>query len=76
MFRKNKLLSATEISSFCRQIHMIIKAGLPTYYGVSILRDETVDEDMKELLSTIFEPIEQGATLYEAISQTGAFPRR
>jgi type IV pilus assembly protein PilC len=74
MFRKNNLLSEAEISSFCQQIHMIIKAGLPTYYGISILKDETMEEDMKELLSTIYEPIEQGSSLYDAISKTGAFP--
>ena len=74
MFRKNNLLSEAEISAFCQQINMIIKAGLPTYYGISILRDETVEEDMKALLSTISEPLEQGVSLYDALSQTGVFP--
>lgn len=74
MFRKNKLLSEAEISSFCQQINMIIKAGLPTYYGISILRDETMEEDMRELLTAIYEPIEQGACLYDALLQTGVFP--
>jgi type IV pilus assembly protein PilC len=74
MFRKNNLLSEAEISYFCQQIHMIIKAGLPTYYGISILREETVEEDMQELLSAIYEPIERGATLYDALSPTGRFP--
>lgn len=74
MFRKNKLLSEAEISSFCQQINMIIKAGLPTYYGISILRDETMEKDMRELLTAIYEPIEQGAYLYDALLQTGVFP--
>ena len=36
MFRKNNMLSDAEISSFCQQINMIVKAGFPTYYGISI----------------------------------------
>ena len=34
MSKKNKVLSNAELSAFCQQITLIIKAGLPTYYGV------------------------------------------
>lgn len=74
MSRKNNLLTEAEISSFCQQINMIVKAGLPIYYGVSILRDETKDPETKELLTKIYEPMELGSSLYDAISETGAFP--
>ena len=37
MSRKSKILSNAELSAFCQQISLIIAAGLPTYYGVSIL---------------------------------------
>lgn len=69
-----KQLTQSEISAFCQQIAMVIKAGLPTYYGVSILRDEAADEQTAALLSEIYEPMESGKTLYEAISKTGVFP--
>lgn len=74
MFRKNNLLSEAEIASFCQQINMIITAGLPTYYGVSILKDSATDTETKELLATIYDVMEEGASLYDALSDTGVFP--
>ena len=74
MYRKKQLLTEAEISSFCQQINMIIKAGLPTYYGISILRDEAVDEVSRQFLEQIYVPMEQGATLYDSIADLGVFP--
>lgn len=74
MFRKNNLLTEAEISAFCQQINMIVKAGLPIYYGISILRDESKNPETREWLSKIYEPMEQGSSLYDAISEIDAFP--
>jgi len=74
MFRKKNMLTEAEISSFCHQINMIIKAGLPTYYGLSILHEDTTDEASKELYRIIYEKMELGSTLFDALSDTGAFP--
>lgn len=75
MFRKQSMLSEEELSYFCQQINMIIKAGFPIYYGISILRDDTSDEDTRALFTRIYEPMEQGAGLYAALSATGVFPK-
>lgn len=74
MSLKEKILSESEISAFCQQVGMVVKAGLPTYYGISILRDEAEDEFTREFLSTIYEPMEKGVTLGEALGNTNAFP--
>ena len=74
MFRKNNIMAEAEISAFCKQINMIVKAGLPTYYGISILHEEEKDPTTKALLGQIYEPMELGASLHEALSQTKAFP--
>lgn len=74
MSRKQKLLSEAEISAFCQQIGMVVKAGLPTYYGISILRDEASDEYTKAFLTKIYEPMEKGMTLGDAIADLDAFP--
>ncbi len=71
---KNKLLSESEISAFCQQVGMVVKAGLPTYYGISILRDEASDENTKAFLDKIYQPMEKGATLGATISEMDAFP--
>ena len=75
MSRKNKLLSEREISYFCQQINMIIKAGLPTYYGISILRDSTTDVETQKFLSKIYDSMEHGISLHKALSETGVFPK-
>ena len=75
MFGKNNILNGAELSSFCQQINMVIKAGLPIYYGLSILHDETKDPTSKALWGTIYQRTEQGATLYEALLPTGMFPK-
>ncbi len=74
MFHKQKMLSPAEVSSFCQQINMILKAGFPIYYGISILKDDADEEETKELLSQIYDPMEKGACLHDAISATGVFP--
>lgn len=53
MSRKSKILSNAELSAFCQQISLIIAAGLPTYYGVSILCDEAPDKQTHDLLEQI-----------------------
>ncbi len=72
--KKKSILSNAELSAFCQQISLIVRAGLPTYYGVSILRDEAADERTKELFSTIYLPMEKGATLHSALKDTQTFP--
>ncbi len=69
-----KTLTQSELSMFCQQIAMVIRAGLPVYYGISILRDETPEKETAALLGQIYEPMENGSTLYEALRATGVFP--
>lgn len=71
---KKKLTNA-EISVFCQQISMVIEAGLPTYYGISILMDDSPDEETKELLTEIYKPMESGGTLHDALAATEVFPK-
>lgn len=70
-----KALSNAEISAFCQQIAMVIDAGLPTYYGISILMDDAPDHETKALLTQIYQPMESGGTLHDAIEATGVFPK-
>ena len=74
MSLKQKTLTESEISAFCQQVGMVVKAGLPTYYGISILRDEATDELTRSFLDQIYEPMEKGVTLGEALGNTHAFP--
>ena len=73
-FHKHKLLSDAEISALCQQLCMVVKAGLPIHYGISILRDQAVDEKTHKIYSQIYTPMENGASLYATISDMNCFP--
>jgi type IV pilus assembly protein PilC len=74
MGKEIKQLTQSEIAAFCEQIAMVIQSGLPTYYGISILRDEAPDEATASLLTQIYEPMEAGEPLHKALQDTGVFP--
>lgn len=74
MFNRKKQLTNAELSVFCQQIAMVINAGLPTYYGVSILCDEAPNEATRELFEKIYAPMEIGGTLHSALESVGSFP--
>lgn len=74
MFKPKNMLSEAELSAFCQQIGMIIKAGFPIYYGIFLLKEDAADEETKALLTEIYTPMEKGMSFYKAISSTDAFP--
>ena len=69
-----KLLSNTEISSFCRQMALIIQAGITPAEGVDILIHDTINKEGKELLQQIGEACRNGEYLHQAIASTEVFP--
>ena len=73
--RKKRLLGNLEISSFCDQMAMIISSGIPAYEGVSILLESAPDESTKEILDSIYTPLEAGKSLHEALRLSGVFPK-
>ena len=64
MSHRIKQLTQTEISVFCQQIAMVVTSGLPTYYGISILRDEAADEETAALFDQIYQPMEKGSQMH------------
>lgn len=74
MSDKKHLLQEAELAAFCQQLNMIIKAGMPTHYGISILMDEAADEATHAFLKRIYDPMEEGCSLYEAMVPLGVFP--
>lgn len=72
--RKQKLLSNTEIASFCRQTAMIIKAGITPAEGMDILKQDTVNKEGQELLEQISSSCRQGNPFFQSLEETGLFP--
>lgn len=75
MLKKNITpLSNTEIASFCSQMAMILKSGISSIEGVSIMLQDAQSSDEKELLSVINDTLTETGILYEALKETGAYP--
>lgn len=69
------LLSSSEIASFCEQISMILKAGIPVAEGISIMCEDMQNSDGKRILEAIKASTELGEPLNLAIEQTEKFPQ-
>ena len=51
--KKQKMLSNSEIASFCKQTAWILKAGITPAEGMEILINDTISKEGKELLQQI-----------------------
>ncbi len=69
-----KRLSNYEISSFCRQMALLIKAGISPTEGISILILDTHDKSAKELLESINQVLLSGERFHVALEMSGVFP--
>lgn len=67
-------LSNMEISSFCSQMAMILKAGISTMEGIALMLEEAADPEEEKLLKLMDETLQSTGSFYEALSSTQAFP--
>ncbi len=75
MNKKNQLLDNNEIAAFCDQLSMVVSAGIPIYDGLSVLIEGCEDDNTKDVLMSIFSPLEEGNTFHQAMTQSGHFPK-
>lgn len=68
------LLSPNEISTFCAQIAMILKAGIPVAEGVTIMCEDMKNPDGRKILEGIKAKTELGEPLNVALDVSGRFP--
>lgn len=69
-----KLWSKEEISSFCLELSLLLKAGLPAEICFSILAEEETDREKKTILEELYEKSGYGKTVYDSMSESGVFP--
>lgn len=73
--RKAKPLSPGDISLFCSQVVLLLRAGIPLQEGIGTISENIADEKGKELIHRIQAGVEQNGSLYLALNSTGAFPK-
>ena len=77
MNRKNKQgkpFSNIEVSAFCSQIALILRSGISSLEGISIMLEDTSSEEERAILQKILDNMQETGSLYQALSETGLFP--
>ena len=69
-----KLLTDRELASFCEQMAMMLKAGISTLEGISILKESLADSEGRAILEEAYGELEMSGNLHEALTKTGVFP--
>ena len=67
-------LKSYEIATFCRQMSLMLKAGIAPADGIDILEQDTNDASAKKLLGSISHVLHSGEKFHVALSMSEAFP--
>lgn len=69
-----KNLNNTELISFCSQLAMILHAGISVIEGISIMKEDAVPGEGREILEKLYEDLEIEGELHQAMRKTEVFP--
>lgn len=67
-------LDATEISMFCTQIALVLKAGIPLYDGISDVYEDLEEEKVKQAMEIVNKELCENKSLKLSIEKSNAFP--
>lgn len=63
-----------ELSAFCLQVSLLLKAAVPLEEGLSIMAEDAASEAERSMLLTLAEDVELGEPFYAAMEHAGCFP--
>lgn len=69
-----KKLNNTELISFCSQLSMILRAGISVIEGISIMKEDSVPGEGREILEKLYGEMEMDGILHQAMRKTEVFP--
>ena len=69
-----KKLNSGEISYFSSQMGMMISSGITISEALKLLQAETDNKDGQELIQVLYDSVQGGAHLYNAMRDAGVFP--
>lgn len=67
-------LTNAEVQAFCSQMSMILKSGISSTEGISIMLDDSQNKEEQEFLKVTLDTLNATGSLYEALKDTGACP--
>ncbi|MEG0721614.1 MAG: type II secretion system F family protein, partial [Lachnospiraceae bacterium] len=69
-----KPLSNLEIAAFCNQMALILKSGISSMEGISIMIEDAPSAEESKLLHMIEDTLSQTGRFSKALADTHAFP--
>ncbi|WP_034446473.1 type II secretion system F family protein [Butyrivibrio sp. AE2032] len=67
-------LTSNEISTFCRQMSLLLKAGIAPADGIELLSQDTKDASAQKLFESINQVLRSGEKFHVALEMSEAFP--
>ena len=71
---KRLRVPAQYLPIFCRELHQLVRTGIPLAEGLAMLREDETDPDVRSWLDALCRFIEEGMPLAAALRETEAFP--
>ena len=71
---KHTRLTKLETASLCRELALLLHAGVGAGDGLALLAEEEADGPLRTLLAVMAERVDGGAPLPEAMEEAGCFP--
>lgn len=69
------MLSNNELSTFCSQMALLLHSGISSMEAVSIMKEDAATPKAEQILSTIYDGLENQLELSDALKETGLFPK-
>ena len=69
-----QFLNDSELAAFAGQLSMILHSGISVLEGISIIRDDIPEGEVRDILSGIYDELENTGFLSEALRDSGVFP--
>lgn len=71
---QGKPFTNMEVSSFCGQIALILKSGISSLEGITIMLEDASSADEKDILQAVLEHMQETGSMHQALERTGLFP--
>ena len=69
------MLNNNELSTFFKQLGMLVHSGVSIHEAISIIREDLTDAKATKLLDTIYQGLEMGEEFSAVLKGTGEFPK-
>lgn len=69
-----KPFSNLELSSFCGQIALILRSGISSMEGLTIMLEDADSAEEKKILTALLENMQETGSLYQAMETTEIYP--